>query len=793
MNILFKGAVLSKRWIMPEPVTVSADLRDFVGGHPLVAETLVRRGITTVADAHAFLDPSMYVPAPPSDFPGMHTAVERIVRAIRQRERICVWGDFDVDGQTSTTILVSTLHDLGANVVYHIPVRATESHGIKVPWLQKELAKGTQLLLTCDTGIDAHEAVDYANAHGVDVVITDHHELPQTLPAACAIINPHLLVDEHPLQTLPGVGVAYKLAEALYDWVGRPDDVQQYLDLVALGIVADVAIQTGDTRYLLQRGLQVLRETPRLGLKELMRWSNVSSAHLSADDIGFSLAPRLNALGRLDDANVIVEFFTTQNLGRARILSSQLESLNARRKMLCEQVFDAAQSQVAQNPELLNDAVLVLTNSTWPSGVVGIVANRLVEQYHRPVILLTMQDDVAHGSARSVEGCHITDAIATQSDLLLNFGGHQMAAGLSLIAENIPAFRRHLSKTVREQMGVVSAPTMLVDGKIALSDVSLDLFQDLDRLSPYGSGNPTLHLLAESVKMTNQRKLGRDGRHLRLTVEDDSGASHQVVWWQWDGAALPEAAFNLVYSLHLNTFRGSANLQLVYEDFGDVVVLEQLASLPARTLNVIDYRQEPHPMTLLKPLLVQENIQVWQEAALNDEKIGHHRYELMPSSTLLVWTTPPGPDELQLVLHQVQPDLIYLFCHDSGLDSVKMFLKHLVGLVKYALRVHNGEVHISELTVHLGQRVGTIRLGLTYLATCGHIDIVLEQDAVLKIQPGGDVASSDEAQYFLQQLHLSLSETVAYRKHFKRMAVTDVENQVLAILSSDLTLPLTKK
>ena len=236
-----------------------------VGGHPLVAQVLAQRGIVDVDHARAFLDPACYTPASPFELPDMDRAVERIQQAIRPGQRIAVWGDFDVDGQTATTLLVQTLRSLGADVIFHIPVRAEEGHGVNLPWLQRLIDQGAQLVVTCDTGIDAHEAVEHARQRGVDLVITDHHDLPATLPAASAVVNPKLLPAGHPLGTLPGVGVAYKLAEALLP------DASAHLDLVALGIVADVAVQTGDARYLLQRGLASLRQTERLGLQAMLQ------------------------------------------------------------------------------------------------------------------------------------------------------------------------------------------------------------------------------------------------------------------------------------------------------------------------------------------------------------------------------------------------------------------------------------------------------------------------------------------------------------------------------------------
>ncbi len=258
-------------WLEPAPITVPDFLAAAVGGHPLVAQTLARRGIATPAAAVAFLDPAAYIPTPASVLPGMARAVNRLWRAIRGGEPIGVWGDFDVDGQTATALLVAALRDLGATVRYHVPVRETESHGVNLPNLKQLIAADARLILTCDTGVTAHEAVGYARGQGVDVIITDHHELGASLPDATAVINPKLLeTRDHPLADLPGVGVAYKLAEALYERARRPVDVTRALDLVALGIVADLAIQRGDTRYLLQRGLAALRRYERPGLVALM-------------------------------------------------------------------------------------------------------------------------------------------------------------------------------------------------------------------------------------------------------------------------------------------------------------------------------------------------------------------------------------------------------------------------------------------------------------------------------------------------------------------------------------------
>jgi len=766
-----------KRWLDPEPVAVPPALAEFVGGHPLVAETLVRRGVQTIEAAHAFLNADAYTPTPPTALPNLAQAADRIERAIHAGETICVWGDFDVDGQTSTTVLVATLRDLGARVTHYIPVRATESHGMKIPALERVLDQGVQLILTCDTGIDANEAVAYAVARGVDVIVTDHHELPSELPSAYAIVNPHLLPPTHALASLPGVGVAYKLAEELYARAGRAEEAAKHLDLTALGIVADVAVLDGDTRYLLQRGLAALRQTERLGLQELMKLARINPAYVSEEHIGFGLAPRLNALGRLDDANVIVDFLTTTDLTQARIFASELEALNDRRKMIGDQVFAAAQDQIAQDPALLEEAALVLSAPEWPVGVIGIVANRLVEQYHRPAILIAISPEgLGHGSARSVEGCHITEALATQHDLLRSYGGHAMAAGLSLPAEDIPAFRRGLARAVKAQIGAAPArPELQIDGYVSLSDLSLDLLADLERLAPFGAGNPSLTLATRDIRVTAHRPLGRDGRHLLLTVEDADSIAQQVVWWRWDGAALPEGAFDLAYNARVNDFRGQRELQIVWEDTRVCTVAREIAPSVAPVvverpqLELVDYRREPHPLTLLKPLLTAPDLQTWREGPSAVDIPGCDRHELAPATTLVIWTLPPGPDVLHAALAKVSPAKVYLFSAGAGLDQLEPFLKYIAGVAKYVLKNAAGRVDIPRVAAMTANRESAVRLALAWLEAQGHITIVAEDssedDGCVLLHAGGN-RIDQYADRIAARLGALLDEVLAYRRYF---------------------------
>ncbi len=415
-------------WVMPAPVRVAPELAAAVRGHPLVAEALARRGITDPHEARAFLNPGLYNPASPLELPGMGRAVARIGRAIRGGEKICVWGDFDVDGQTSTALLVSVLRDLGAQVAYHVPLRETEGHGVNLAALEQVIDQGTQLVVTCDTGVAALDAVSFARERGVDFVITDHHDLPEELPQAAAVVNPKLIARTSDLTglrnlsgllDLPGVGVAYKLGEALYDWAGRGAEAAKHADLAALGIIADVALLRGDTRNLAQRGLAALRTTERTGIQALFESGELDPGNLTEDHVAFGLAPRLNAAGRLADARPCVELLTTNDRTTARIIAADLEALNARRKFLTDRVTQEAEAQIREDRALLDHAALVLASPYWPAGIVGIVASRLVERYGKPVVLIsTAEGGPGRGSARSIDGVDISAAITACRGLL---------------------------------------------------------------------------------------------------------------------------------------------------------------------------------------------------------------------------------------------------------------------------------------------------------------------------------------------------------------------------------------
>lgn len=774
------------RWLDPPILDIPAAFADLP---PLLARTLVRRGLTDVSAARAFLHPEELPPTPypnlerapdGSSRGGIDAAVARVNLAARRGETICVWGDFDVDGQTSTALLVQTLRGIGAKVVYYIPIRGKESHGVHVESLKPIIDNGATLVVTCDTGVTAHSAIDYVNSRGVDVVVTDHHDLGETLPNATAVVNPKMLPEDHPLANLAGVGVAYKLAEALLNSESREQkaeggrqkvDCAELLDLVALGLIADVALLKGETRSLAQRGIQKLRETKRLGLRVMADLAGASMDTLTEETIGFTFAPRLNALGRLGDANPAVELLLTSDPPRARVLAAQIEGLNAQRRMLTSQVYASAEAKLRAEPALLDGPVIVLSHPDWPGGVVGIVANKLAERYRKPAILLSESDDgILRGSARSVEGLHITEAIASQKEILLGFGGHPMAAGMSLEASKLAEFRRGLGKAVEGQLGskVREEAELQIDAWVALDEVTLELADQLESLAPFGAGNPELTLATRGVVFKSATEIGKTKEHLRLNVEDENGTAQALLWWGGAGEELPETGskIDVAYSLRGSSFHGQRQVNLQFQAFR--VVEEAPVEIREQRAEVRDWRLQTLNVERLTP-----NVLVWAEGA--DKSKGRSRFELHQADEFAIYTTPPSPTELRKALEIVNPKTVYVFAQSPAETKPEEFLSRLAGLCKYALKALEGKTKVQDLAGAMASRESAVQVGLDWLAAGGHLSVTVEEDDVTLSNETREKNPYLQAELFVA-LRGILNETSAYRKYFA--TVEDVEGML---------------
>ncbi|MEX1019492.1 MAG: DHH family phosphoesterase [Litorilinea sp.] len=828
-------------WTLRPATDPSPALIEAAGGNEFVAMLLARRGITEPGPARAYLDPQQYQPAPPAALVGLNFAAELLYTAINRRQRILVWGDFDVDGQTSTALLVAALRRLSdteraldgrdddSAVAFHIPNRFSEGHGILPELLAEKLENAAppfDLLLTCDTGIDEGPAIGYAKDKGLTVIVTDHHDLGAELLAlnlgvdsicgltppvvagdsvrrADAIVNPKLQPPNDPLRTLPGVGVAYKLIQALYAQCDRAGDEEDLLDLVALGIVADVAEQVADARYLLQRGLERLRVTRRTGLLALMEIARLNPATVSATDIGFQIGPRMNALGRMEDATVAVELLTTRDAIRAGQLAARMERLNQQRRLLTTQITATAFEILAREPSLLDYNALVLAHPAWHAGIVGIVASRLVEEYQKPVVLLlTPPDGPARGSARSVPGVDIGSAIAGCSHLLLGHGGHPGAAGVSLLLENVDRFRRELSRQVEVHRTDDVQPGLVIDGELTLDQIDLALAESLQRLAPFGQGNPTPYFISKDLHIQDDRRMGRDGSHRRLTVAANpeptatgkAAAAQPVLWFNGGDVELADPPLDLVYSVEINEFRGERSVQLHYVDSRASAVAvpttttpttpgtSELAPLPgASRLTVHDLRHGNFAIGDLpsppQAIWYAEGTRLGPDIAYAPRTACAVASPDPAPTSLVIWTPPPSPSLLLQLVADSQVSEIYLCGSGEVDDRTDGVLQNVAAMCKFALE-RDRRVDLERMAARLGLTDSAIRYSLLWLERKGLIDIqawhgqtIAEISADAPIGAGTPQLEDREAAILRAELESVLAEIRAYRRYFRRAAI----------------------
>ncbi len=761
--------MIKREWVDPQPCQPDSDVLAACGGDQFLACILLRRGFSDPQRIRAFLSPEAYQPTPPEQIPDLATASALLQEGIASGKRILIWGDFDVDGQTATALLIDGLQRFGAEFSFYVPNRAAESHGISVASLKNQIDEHTPgVLITCDTGTTECDAIDYAKSIGLTVIVTDHHELGERLPNADALVNPRRLTVGHPLSSLPGVGVAYKLMQHLYTSLHQERELPHLLDLVALGIVGDVAAQTGDTRYLLQIGLERLRRTERIGLQALMEVAGLSPEKLSAEQIGYQLGPRLNATGRLGDARLAVELLVSHNRSRARILAQQLEGYNSERRVQTRKVEAAADRIIEAEPSLLDFRALVLYDPDWHPGVVGIVASRLAERYQRPVVIFTgPEGGLARGSARAAAGYDITRAIAAQADLLESYGGHPGAAGLSLPVANIDIFRERLSQTLVEMSGDrQDVSTLVIDAIVRFDELTLDLMNRIHRLAPFGEGNPPVTLAALDVQLSRSALLGRDQRHRRLTVEDGQGHRQAVIWWQGARGELPAGPFDIAFTVESSS-QDNLAFQLTLIDIRE----HETGRFDLAPIQLEDWRQEADPLARLASLLAQApDSLVWAEAhSRQQHPTWKRRAELTPCSSLIILTTPSDLATVQAVVERVQPQIVRVFAVPPPLASLDAFLGQLKKAAQNVIDHLDGTVRVDVLCGATAQSPQVVRAGLEFLVADGKLGSVTwrKKSSILIAPASGIPESNNSSATARERLEAAYREVEAYRRYFR--------------------------
>ena len=524
------------------------------------ANILYQRGIRDQQDLEKFLNPNLNDLHDPFLLNDMDLAVDRIRLAIAGREQILIYGDYDADGMTSASILKEVLEEMGAEPIVYLPNRFTDGYGPNESVYKYYIDNHqVSLIITVDNGVAGYEAIQMAQEMGVDVIVTDHHSMPDQLPPAFAIVHPEHPQADYPFKYLAGCGVAFKLACALTE-----DIPLELLDLVAIGTIADMVSLTGENRILVKYGLEVLKKTQRVGLQELFQVAEITPTDLDEETVGFQIAPRLNALGRLDDPNPAIELLTGFDEEEGHEMALMINEKNEERKEIVQEIFDQARSMV--DPE---HSVQVLAHEGWNPGVLGIVAGRLLEELHQPVIVLNLDQGKAKGSARSVEAVNIFDALDPHRDLFLAFGGHAGAAGMTLKEENLDALRETLEDYIVEnKLDLSQKSPLMVDEELSLSEVNLDTIKSFQLLAPFGMDNAKPLFLVKDFRVEQARTMGQGDSHLKLRI-DQNGNSVDVVAFSLGNQVLEFSQaknLELAVSLSVNQWNGQTNVQLMLKD-----------------------------------------------------------------------------------------------------------------------------------------------------------------------------------------------------------------------------------
>ena len=537
---------------------------------PIIALILIHRGIVTKQDAKNFITKPMASVRHPYDLKDAKKAAKRIKRAIEAKEKIFVYGDYDVDGITSTAILYKFLKDQGADVSYYIPKRSDEGYGINVLALQKIKNDGGSLLITVDCGITAVGEVELARTLGIEVIITDHHTCKEELPKAYALINPKQPDCEYPFKNLAGVGVAFKLilATALEMGYNAREYFDKYIELVAIGTIADIVSLTDENRVFVSNGIKSMQNTKNIGLKALFEIASLTDKPINASTISFAIAPRLNAAGRVGSASLAVELLITDSYERAQEIALTLDSENKQRQQTETEILKDALTMIADMENASEKNVFVLAKKDWHHGVIGIVASRIVDRFYKPAILISLKDNIGKGSGRSVKGFNLFDALTHCSDILLKYGGHELAAGLGLNFSDIEEFDKQINKYAADILGDTKlAPYISIDAELDVKSLTLETAEALQMLEPFGMGNAQPVFSVSSMTLSSSRTLG-DGKHCKLCLTKN-GKSFDFIGFGMGNMSdrfVVGDKLDVAFTISTNIYRGEKNLQLIIKD-----------------------------------------------------------------------------------------------------------------------------------------------------------------------------------------------------------------------------------
>lgn len=767
----------------------------------LIKRLLISRGMKTDEEIKEFLNPLEMTITSPDVFTDMQKTIERLSRAIENNETIIIYGDFDADGVTSTSVLYKTLKFLGANVHYFIPDRENEGHGFDKKALIKLMTTvKPKVIISVDCGISDVDAVKFINSFKIiDVIITDHHEAPEILPEAYAIINPKAprALDENltakqieHLTYLAGCGVAFKVAQALLTKYGKVEFVYEILPFVAVGTVADVVPLLGENRYFVTKGLELISRGKHNGLKRLLESAGYDiTKGITSENIAFGIAPRINASGRLDTVDAALKVLISENPQEVEMAVTTLNELNKVRQTLCAEIFEQADKMVQKEGN--KNPAIVLFSEAWHIGIIGIVASKLVEKYYKPVFLMSYvkEKDQYRCSARSIEGVPLYDVIATNSDLFDGFGGHKLAAGLSFTGEKTPfeIVKKALNETVREYTSTKELkPFIKIDLMVYPKDVTVELVEEISQLEPFGASNPSPIFAMNNLKVTQKRLMGSDNSHLRLNVT--SGADEfTAIWWKRGDAGLSSGdSLDIAFHPQINEFNGNVSVQLIIDDVHSDVLKEEEIT-PQSTYKIYDNRTKTGILPNVNDYIKNSklNIKVFAESKYILDTIKTYseimsktftRQDIPTCDVVMFFDYPADKQTLDLILEKAQPKGVHFMNYEPKILDEQEFLKIFTGMLKFAAHNNGGKVELVRCASFLGKSLKIFEMLLSLYEEVGFIKILEKNSAFYMIEFMG---VDDISKVLHSEKYSQIFELIIECEQFQKSLLEDDLGQIL--------------
>ncbi len=713
------------------------------------------RGIKSEEEKFEFLNPLQLTLMHPNAFCDMQKAVERIVKAIDEKENILIYGDFDADGVTSTSVLMKAFMFLGANVDFYIPDREAEGHGLNTKALVQLLTKKKpKLIITVDNGISSVEEVKFINSFGRDVIITDHHEAPEIMPDAYAIINPKAMnaLDEklstkqiEYLTSLAGVGVAFKLAQAVLEKYDKLEFCYEILPFVTVGTIADLVPLIGENRYFVTKGLELIAAGKHYGLKRMLDVAGVSVENgLTAEQVAFTIAPRINASGRIDSVDAAIKVMISDNKQEIEMAIITLENFNKLRQEMCSQTFAEADEMWVNSKS--RDNAIVLFSKDWHVGIVGIVASKFVEKYYKPTFIMNYSEETKtfRCSARGVKELNLYEIISNISEPLEGFGGHQLAAGFAFSEEKVSfeEVKKALNKTIDEMLnGQKLVPSLDVDLELSIDEVDIDLVNEISKLEPFGASNPSPTFVIKNLVLKQKKLMGSTKEHLKLIVETPNGTLDCVWWSRGDVPLIQGDKLDIAFAPQLNTFNGVTSVQLILKDVHSDV-LDQKQEVKQK---IYDHRKKTNILAQVNDYIKNSKLKI--SAFVEDKVILEslkpfesifniicNRNNIEKSDVLMFFDYPPDDDVYQNILTNVGADTIHYMNYQQIKNNDEAILKMFSGMIKYTCNNLEGNFDIQRAAAALGVTEVVIEVMLEMFEDVGMIKIIERRDANFKIE-----------------------------------------------------------